>query len=109
MQDSNEEERLLQGVFEVNKIAEKLDDPDVNETLGYVIKLIAKPDIPASVATPLITKLQALSFEFKMKGKYYMLIGKGEPDAMMKKNMYISLSEETQELVQALKYTTRNY
>ena len=107
--ETMEQERLLRGVLEVHKVSEKLDDEGVNETLAYVIKLIAKPDIPAAIAIPLITKLQALSFQFKMQGKYYMLVGKGEPDASIKKNLYLSMSEETAELVQALKYTTRTY
>ena len=107
--ETGEQERLLKGVLEVHKVSEELNDPDIDETLAYVIKLIAKPDIPAAVATPLITKLQALSFQFKMQGKYYMLVGKGEPKASIKKNLYLSMSEETEKLVQALKYTTRTY
>lgn len=99
----------LSKVAELTSIENFLEDDEVINTLTYVVRLIAKPDVPARVAIPLITKLQALSFQFKMQGKYYMLIGKGEDDAAAKKNFYLSLSEETEKLVQALKYTTKNY
>lgn len=104
-----ETERLLKGVVEVDKISQKLDSEDVTQTLAMVIKLVARPDVPASVAIPMITKLQALSFQFKLQAKYYMLVGKGDEDASLKKNLYMSLAEETEKLVQALKYTTRTY
>ena len=99
----------LSNVAELVGVAGFLNDEIVIETLTYVVKLIAKPDIEAKVATPLITKLQAISFQFKMQAKYYMFIGKGDENAQQKKNYYISLAEETEKLVQALKYTTKVY
>lgn len=102
-------DELLSKVSEINSMSKFLENEDVDQTLAQVVKLVAKPDIPIKVATPLITKLQAMSFLFKMQARHYMFIGKGEPNAAHKKNIYMSLSEETKELVQALKYTTRNF
>lgn len=108
-------DRLLGSVVEVSKLSEFLDTEDVDQTLAMTLSLIGRPDIPASVATPMITKLQALSFKFKMQAKYYMTLGSVEGNSDIKKNntykknLYMSLAEETEKLVQALKYTTRNY
>lgn len=110
-EEGYELDQKLSGVAELIGVNNFLKDSDVLQTLEYVVKLIAKPEIPADKAIPLITKLQALSFQFKMQGKYYMFIGKakGEDYHNEKKNYFLSLAEETEKLVQALKYTTRNY
>lgn len=99
----------LSKVSELNGISVFLKDPNVDFTLNKVVHIIAKPDIPAKVVTPLLNKLQGISFAFKVKAKFYMLIGKSQPDATVKKNLYMTLADETDKLVQALKYTTRNY
>ena len=101
--------RQLSDISELNSISKFLNDPDVDFALEKVINLIVRPDVPAKLVTPLINKLQGISFSFKMKGKCYMLLRKSDPDSAQKKNMYMTLSEETEKLVQALKYTTRNY
>ncbi|QLF83339.1 hypothetical protein SEA_NICEHOUSE_95 [Rhodococcus phage NiceHouse] len=104
-----EQDRLLSSVTELSKTAEQLEDPDVNLALAWIIHIMAKPDVPANRATPIINFFAASSAKFKMQAKYYMLVGKGENNAAMKKNLYMSLSEETEKVAQALKYTTRVY
>lgn len=103
----------------LSEVAKFLEDDEVMETLEYVVKLIAKPDVGADKAAPLIVKLQAYAFDFKMKAKYYMFIGKhkdvrwdeedGKPVKGERKNYYLSLSEEIDKLVAALKFVARSY
>lgn len=104
-----EQDRLLKSITELSKISEELDDPKVSEALSWIILIMTKPDVPANRATPIINFLQASSAAFQMQAKYYMLLGKGEHNAAVKKNLYLSLSSETSDLVAALKYTTRVY
>lgn len=96
----------LSSVQDANDVSEFLSDPEVDQTLAHVIRLIAKPDTPAEFARPLIVKLQAMSFMFKVRGKKYMIMDKTKPEARDKKNFYLSLAEETDKLVAALKYIT---
>ena len=96
-------------VHELSSLTEALDDPDVERTLNKVVKLISRPDIPAKVAMILIVKLQGLSFKFKAQAKFYMFRGKSQPNAAEKKNYYMMLADETEKLVQALKYVTKAY
>lgn len=96
-------------VHELASLNDALNDPDVEWTLNKVIKLIAKPDIPAKVAMILIVKLQGMAFKFKVQGKFYMFRGKSQPNAAEKKNYYMTLADETEKLVQALKYVTKAY
>jgi hypothetical protein len=93
--------------YELNKINDKLEDPNVTRVLLYVSKIMSKPNIPTNAAVEMIAELQTLAFEFHLKYKYYMLLGKGEDDAALKKNLYASLKEATTDLVSALKYTSK--
>ena len=69
-------------------------DPDVN------------PDVPAAKATLLITQLQAYSAKFAMMAAWYSHVKK---DDRSKKNMYYAIREATDKLVDALKYSVRNF
>lgn len=80
-----------------------LDDEHAKYALGMIRKLIQKPDIPSEVAHPTIIQLQSIAAQSKMLAKYYMTIGKSEPDSAHHKNLYFSLAEELDKLVMALK------
>jgi len=96
-------------VYELNQISEYLQDPRVTNVLMRVTMIIAKPNISVKTATRLIAQISALSFEFQLKAKYYMLVGKNEPNASVKKNLYATLSQQCELLAQALKYSTKTY
>lgn len=99
----------LISVYELAKIDEFLDDEEVKDTIVEIAKLIAKPKIPPNVAVPMMIKLQGYAFNFKEKGKYYMYIGKGEPNASVKKNYYLSFADEIDKLVGVLKFIMKTY
>lgn len=93
-------------VTEFNDMSEQLQDKDLDEALAIVIKLIAKPDVPAAKAPELIVRLQALSAKFAMLKRYYMTFEKGT-EASVKKNTYASMSEALDKVVDSLKYIAR--
>lgn len=96
----------VSAIVELNTISEHLNDENVDEALTVLVKLIAKPSVPVNTAAPLIVKLQALSIEFKLKAKHYMLFDKSVENKE-KKNIYMTLSESLKELSDALKYLIR--
>lgn len=106
-EDEDDVSEKILSVYELVQISDFLDDDDVRNTLLTVVKIIAKPDIPLSLVGKLILRLQAYAMEFKMKARHYMFKGKGEPDARDKKNYYMSLAEETDKLVAALKIVAK--
>ncbi len=100
---------LIVQVQEVNNISNKLMDDDINQTLGWVIRLINRPDVSVQTATPLIVKMEAYSVLFKLKAKNYIFIDKSDSEARLKKEFFLTLSDSCSALSAALKYTTRNY
>lgn len=86
-----------------------LDDPDVDEALALIVKLIAKPDVAAIKVAPLIVRIQALSAKYQVLAAVHSTIAKGKagtPDNN-KKNLYYSLSSALDKLAQSLKYLVR--
>ena len=98
--------QLVNEVSEFTEIAEYMNDEHLTEVLGTIVKLIAQPDIPATAAIPLIIRLEAWAAQFSTQAAYYTNIDKSD---RAKKNLYYSITESSRRLVDALKYTTRNY
>jgi len=100
---------IINQVSEFNDIHEFLDDPEVDEALALVIKIFTKPDIPATQAVVLIAKLQALSAKFGILATYYSTIAKGPAGSInsKKKNVYYTLKDSIDKLVDSLKYVAR--
>jgi hypothetical protein len=83
-----------------------MNDPDLDTALELMIKLIAKPDVPAAKAPELIVKLQSLSAKFSMLARYYTTFEKGG-DAAKRKNVYYTASDSIDKLVDAVKYSAK--
>lgn len=98
---------LLEEIQEVNSISEFMKDENVDQALAQCVKIVAKPDIPPQVAAILITKLSAMCVIFRIKAKNYMLVEKDAPKASQKKNIYLTLADSVQELINSLKYVTK--
>lgn len=96
----------ISSVSEFNDMSGYMKDPDLDEALNLVIKLIVKPDVPASRAPELIVRLQALSAKFSMLKRYYMTFEKGT-EASIKKNTYASMADAIDKVVDSLKYIAR--
>lgn len=96
-------------ISEFNELSDFLNDEDLDETLGLVIKLIAKPNVDPPAAKLLIVKLQALSAKYGILAVTYTTILRdkaGTPNNH-KKNIYYSLSETLNKLTDAVKYSAR--
>ncbi len=93
-------------------ISEQLDDPELEEALLYVVKMIERPDAPVGSVAPTIVKLSALAAKFSFAATYYKTYGstgtgeQGKP-GRYKKDMYYTAADTIPKLVDALKYIVR--
>ena len=93
-------------ITEFNDMKEFMNDPELDEALDLIIKLVLKPDVPAGKAPELIVRLQALSAKFAMLARHYTTLEKGG-DAAKKKNIYYTANDAVDKLVDALKYSAK--
>jgi len=93
-------------ITEFNDMKEFMNDPDLDEALDLIVKLIMKPDVPAGKAPELIVRLQALSVKFAMMSRYYTTFEKGG-ESSKKKNVYYTAADAIDKLVDAVKYMAR--
>ncbi len=93
-------------ITEFNELSEYMQDPDLDAAMELIIKLIAKPDVPAAKAPEIITRLQAISAKLSIMARYYTTFEKG-PEASKKKNVYYTTAEAIDKLVAAIKYNMR--
>lgn len=93
-------------------INEELQDPELEEALHFVVKMIQKPDVPVGAAANAIVKLSALAANFSFAATYYKTYGStgtgeaGKP-GRYKKDMYYTAADAIPKLVDALKYIVR--
>ena len=97
---------LISELTEFNDIKEFMGDSDLDYALDLIIKLISKPDVPASKAPDLIVKMQALAAKFAMMARFYTTFEKGGENSK-KKNVYFTAEEAINKLVDALKYSAK--
>ena len=94
---------LVSKVSEFEQVSDMMDDPEVDQALAIVVKLLAKPDIPQAKVALLIVQLQAISTKMGINSKLYMTT-KSDPK---KKGMYFTLAERLDRLVDSLKYLAK--
>jgi len=97
---------VISELTEFNDMKEFMNDKDLDYALDLIIKLIAKPDVPATKAPDLIVKMQALAAKFSMLARFYTTFEKGGENSK-KKNVYYTAEEAVNKLVDALKYSAR--
>lgn len=100
---------LINQVAEFTDVHDFLQDQEVDEALALIVKVFTKPDIPATQAVVLIAKLQALSAKFGILATYYSTLAKGPTGSInnKKKNIYYTLKDSIDKLVDSLKYVAR--
>lgn len=98
---------IISSVTEFVKLSEVVNDPDLDEALAYVVKLIEKPDVPPVAAVRTIVKLEALSAKFAFAQTYYKTFGKSGTEERYKKDIYYTARDAIERLVDALKYIVR--
>jgi hypothetical protein len=100
---------FISDITEFNDFHDYMKDEQLDRAMTVIIKLLANPDVPAAKAPMLIIELQAISAKFGMLASYYSTIGKDKTGTINnnKKNVYYSVKESIDKLVDALKYVVR--
>jgi hypothetical protein len=100
---------LISEITEFNDLHEFMKDEHLDKVLSIVVKLLMNPDVPAAKAPQLIIELQAMSTKFSVLASIYSTIMKDKAgtDNNNKKNVYYSVKEALDKLVDALKYVVR--
>lgn len=100
---------FISTITEFNDLHDFLQDPQLDRAMNVVINIMAKPDIPPAKAHILIVELQAISAKFGMLASYYSTIAKDKAGTVNnnKKNIYYSVKECIDKLVDSLKYIVR--
>jgi len=96
-------------ITEINDLSEFLQDPDFDEVMELVIRLIMKPGVEPAMAQKLIVKMQALSTKYAVLAVTYSTILRdkaGTPNNY-KKNIYHTLKEALDKLTDSLKYPAK--
>jgi len=94
----------LDAVNGLSEIADFMQDEELATALTFIAKVILKPDIPMNVVTVEIVRLQAIAAKMAFKATWMANVDKGD---RAKKNIYFTAASAINELVAALKYTTR--
>ena len=92
---------MLNQSDELYKIAEYMDDKELQDALEFVAKVILKPDIPIEVVSRELVKLQAIGAKCAMKATYMANVDKSDRP---RKNLYYTASAEIDKIVSSLKY-----
>lgn len=88
-------------------VKEYMDDEDLSKCIDLVVKVIAKPNVPAQHVAILCTQLEAYAIKFRLMFTGYMSYKKGTTEANMRKNHYKELYTGLDRLVDALKYLVK--
>ena len=104
MVENNENKTTIDMINGLSEIADYMQDEDLTQALTMIAKLIIKPDIPISIATLEIVRLQAIAAKMSFKATWMANVDKGD---RAKKNIYFTAASAINDLVAALKYITR--
>ena len=109
MADDKNTLELISDITEFNDLHEFMKDEHLDRTLAIVVKLLMNPDVPSAKAPLLIIELQAMSTKFAVLASVYSTIAKDKAGTANnnKKNIYYSVKESIDKLVDALKYVVR--
>ena len=101
--------QLISDITEFNDLHEYMQDEHLDKALAIIVKLLMTPDVPSAKAPMLIMELQAMSTKFAVMSSVYSTIAKDKAGTSNnnKKNVYYSVKESIDKLVDALKYVVR--
>jgi predicted S18 family serine protease len=101
---NTENQTTIDMVNGLSEIADYMQDEELTAALTFIAKLIIKPDIPMSVATVEIVRLQAIAAKMSFRATWMANVDKSDRG---KKNLYYTAAESINSLVSALKYTLK--
>ena len=104
--------RMLEYLSEVQDLVdlhEFIGDDELAEAMNLALKVIAKPDIPVSVARNALAMMQGYALRFRMQAATYtyVKVGKAGTIENTKKNVYFAMAEQCHEMAQTLKYLAK--
>lgn len=103
-QETKNEKNTIEMINGLAEIADFMEDEELTQALTFIAKIILKPDIPMSVATVEIVRLQAIAAKMAFRATWLTNVEKGD---RAKKNIYYTAAEAVNDLVAALKYIIR--
>lgn len=100
----------LSGIMELQELNDFVEDEHVERALLKLTSILARPEINTANIARHVVECDALATMFALKAKYYMTIGKDDPDtktARDRKNFYMTMREEFHMLSNSLKIMVR--
>lgn len=94
----------LEQINDLYEISEYINDEELTHALEFIAKVIMKPDIPASVATNELVRLQAITMKLSMRATWLANVDKSD---RAKKNLYYTAAEQLNLFCQTLKYVVK--
>jgi hypothetical protein len=98
------DKNTLEDINDLYNIAEYMNDQELTKALEFIAKLILKPDIPLSVASMEIVRMQAIAAKLALQARWMTNVEKGNT---AKKNLYYTTAEELDKVVASLKYLVK--
>jgi hypothetical protein len=98
------EQTTLESVKELKDLNEYINDPDLEDALNILLKLIAKPDVTHLALGPAIVRLQAISGKLKIMASVETHLYKKDRN---RKNLLYTVCDVLDANVQALKYLNK--
>jgi len=100
---------LINKIDEFTQLHEFMQDDDLDDALAMIVKLIVKPEVPSTVAVPMIVKLSAIAAKLSIMATIYTTTQKGPAgsDNAKKKNVYYTSADALNKIVDALKYAAK--
>jgi hypothetical protein len=98
---------IISQIGEFQELHEFMEDPELDEAMAIMVQLMVNPNLKPETNQRLIVQLQAYAAKFSMLASIYTTVKKapaGSPNNF-KKNIYYTMAESLDKLVQALKYT----
>ena len=98
------DKNTLEEINDLYNIAEYMNDEELSKALEFIAKLILKPDIPLSIASVEIVRMQAIAAKLALQARWMTNVEKGNP---AKKNIYYTTAAELDKIVASLKYLVK--
>lgn len=94
----------IEQINDLYQISEYMEDEQLTKALEFIAKLIFKPDIPMSIASVEIVRMQAIAAKLSLQASWLTNVDKSD---RAKKNMYYTAAAELDKVVASLKYLVR--
>lgn len=94
----------IEQINDLYKISEYMEDDQLTRSLEFITKLIFKPDIPLSVASVEIVRMQAIAAKLALQASWLTNVDKSD---RAKKNLYYTAAAELDKVVASLKYLVK--